>query len=170
MCLYIDATKTEQAKVREENWVIRYKVVRFFKDEITSWYFSGYKWQIGWNLAQSQLCIKRTVQLNPVMDPTEVLVVDEGIHVYVSKEYAKQVLKECEDSYDKYGVPILIEVKCYKEDFFASGKDFFASITPYNVESEVYTRVYLEKLPEKTTILLWLKQRICRKEYESSCA
>ena len=147
MCLYVNNVKTEQAKSREEDCVTRYKVVRLFKEngldgqvgEVRSWYYIGYKWQIGWNVATSQPHIK--------YDYTEIAVVDEGIHVYTSKECAKQFEKECADQLAKYAQtmssrPMVIEIKCYKEDLIAVGASYRDN------ESEAYTKVYLEEIKQ----------------------
>ena len=48
MCLYVDKVKTEQAKLREEDCVTRYKLVAKLQDNtVVSWYHPKYKWQIG---------------------------------------------------------------------------------------------------------------------------
>lgn len=149
MCLYVNHVKTSEAKNRVDDIVIRYKVVNVQHD-VRSLYYD-YLWQLGWNKANypdkivhditPQQATKQGQLLDKRYRPRETI--NDGIHVFVICNGAVHFVTQSEDTWHAALSHLrfrVMEVKCHKKDLIAVGE--FGQY-----ESEVYTQVYVEKLP-----------------------
>ena len=139
MCLAVDKEKTYKLNASKENFFIRYKVIYYCprRDKFDSVIYN-HEWKTGWNVSN-----RYPSRLMPTDD-----YIYSGIHVFTSKEEAseaKEAYVEMRTSNVNY-VPHLLEVKCYKEHFIAAGTCSVSCEWKY--DSEAYTQVYVEKLPE----------------------
>lgn len=134
MCLKVIDSVDKAAKVRQDDPVIRYKIVSASSNKVSSWFYRWFTWAKGWNYAVG----KR-------MGEYDGDYVSEGIHVYCFKKDAQfDYWLDAQFDYWLYvgleGDPMLMEVKCFKEDLIAAG-------TYDGVSSEAYKKVFVENLP-----------------------
>lgn len=127
MCLIVDRKKTEELKNSGQEFVDRYKIVIKFGKEIESRYFQ-YTWKVGCNEAGGSCDISKC------WDDPRREEVQNGIHVYVN--YDDVVSRNA--NVHPYKV---MKVKCYVQDLIAVGNY-------YDLESEAYTKVYVDELPK----------------------
>jgi hypothetical protein len=127
MCLHVNKKSTKEVKTKLENCAngcILYKVMT---KNGTSVIWEDYQYKPGINKSDRKYNCLCT---------TEKQEVNNGIHVFTTKEYANKYKLEDE---------IIVPVRCYYEDFIAAGNIGDAVFTQVTISSRTYRRYIKRK-------------------------